>query len=150
MSKLDTQNLTLKVRCLADVDALLKLFSGDRDAIVKSVFVSDTHWRKNGFGTWSIFHKDELVGSLTLRRLADARVGFEVEIGEKFRKKGFAKEAATAVLSFGFRLHKIPEIFATVKSLNTSGRKLLESLQFTQRETAGDDVTFSLAPPLKK
>ena len=151
MSKLETKHLTLKVRALGDVDALTKLYSApDRDTVVKSIFLSDTHWRKNGFGYWSIFLKNELIGNTGLKRLADGKVSFEMEIDSKQRRKGYGTEASKSVLDFGFRLHKIPEIWVTVKTLDSVPSKFLQSLGFTQVPNTVESPSFVLQNPTKR
>ncbi len=144
MSKLDTKNLNLKVRTLPDVDALYELYLSlqvkdgspprfpDRDSVVKSVFLSDSNWRKNGYGYWSIFHKEKLVGNIGLKKTPEKQVYLELEIHPKFRRKGYGKEAALAVIDFAFRLHKISEINVAVESLNTIVETFLTALGFEQ------------------
>ena len=177
MSKLDTKNLKLRVRSLTDADDLLRVFQAvravqpswdprsaaglrmadpsnlqvpDRDWIVKSVFLSDTHWRKNGFGYWSVFINNTLIGSVGLKRNAERTVFLEVEIHPDYQKKGYAKEAASAAIDYGFRLHKIPAIFGTVKSLNTAAIKLMKSLGFEESSADAHDLTLCLKCPTKR
>lgn len=144
MSKLETKNLSLKIRTLPDADALHELYLSielkdstplrynDRDAVVKSVFLSDSHWRKNGYGYWSIFHKEKLVGSIGLKKNPEGLVNLEVEIHPKFRRKGYGKEAALAVLDYAFRLHKVPEVSVSVETLNSPVESFLTALGFEQ------------------
>lgn len=146
MSKLTTENLELRVRTLEDADALLKLYSDndvaqhlggltkDRDAIVKSVFTSDSHWRKNGFGFWSIYLKDkkEFVGSAGLRRGTDAQVEFLIHLNKKFWRKGYGTEAAKSILDFGFRLFKLKKVIASADEKNLAALGLLKTLGFQQ------------------
>lgn len=135
MSKLVTENLELRVRTLEDADAILALgIVKDRDQAVKSVFVSDSHWRKNGFGQWSILLKGgkEFVGTVGLQRGIDQRVEFSIFIAKKHLKKGFASEASRAVLDFGVRLFKLKKVFSATEKENIAGTKLLSKLGFKE------------------
>jgi ribosomal-protein-alanine N-acetyltransferase len=134
MSKLTTERLELKVRSLSDADALFAIFGGDRDQIVKGVFTSDTHWRKNGFGFWSIFLKNsgDLIGACGLKRLPapSTDVELQIHLAKKHWKKGLGTEACQAVLKFGFDLHKLPRIVALADEENLGSIKLLTKLGF--------------------
>jgi ribosomal-protein-alanine N-acetyltransferase len=146
MSKLSTERLELKVRALGDADALLAIYSdpdvskfignfkGERDEVVKAIFMSDTHWRKNGFGLWTVFLKKtgELIGTCGLRKLPPPSTDVElvIHLAKKHWKKGIGTEACQAVLKFGFDLHKLPRIVALVDDANTGSIKLLTKLGF--------------------
>lgn len=163
MSKITTEHLELKVRSLEDVDALVALYADpavtefiggalhDRDTVVKAVFLSDNHWRKNGFGSWSIVlkGKKELIGAVGLKRLPDAQVELFIHLAKKHWKKGYATEACQAVLDFGFRLFKLKKVIAHAPSKNPAPLKLMAKLGFVEigKETSSAaEILFEKIP----
>ena len=155
MSKIVTQSLELRVRALDHADALLQLYRaldtengmGDRDSVVKSVFLSDTHWRKNGFGYWSIYFSSRLIGNIGLIRQPDGSIGLWVEIHPEFRRKGLAREAVKAVLDFVFQLHKMPSIKLNTTKPDSTIIKFVETLGFKLMGTDKDSQFYVIQNP---
>ncbi len=145
MSKLETTNTTLKVRTLADADALFELLGdkavmqhaggpvADRDIVVKSVFTSDMLWRKTGLGHWSVFSNksNDLIGTVSLVKTPNG-TEFSIFLNKKSWKKGLGFEISQKVLEFGFGLHKLKEVFASLNPENTAGLALFKKLGFTE------------------
>ena len=144
MSKLSTARLELRVRALGDSDGLLALYSDpdvgmymggaitDRDKIVKAVFTSDSHWRKNGYGLWSVFLKTsgKLIGTCGLQLTISSETELLCHIAKTHWKKGYATEACQAVIKYGFEIHKLNQIVALSDGKNLAAIKVLEKLGF--------------------
>jgi RimJ/RimL family protein N-acetyltransferase len=72
-----------------------------------------------------------LIGDLAFK-LEDqqAEIGFSFD--PAFQKKGYAKEAVTALLEYAFNTLKLHRVHATTDPRNTASRRLLEQLGFRQ------------------
>ncbi|PLZ35868.1 GNAT family N-acetyltransferase, partial [Fischerella thermalis WC542] len=78
----------------------------------------------NGTGLWAIALKDsrEIVGTIILIQLRDEEENLtqDYEIGWHLKKsawgKGYATEAAKAILDYGFNTLKLPVIYAIARS----------------------------------
>ncbi|OKH17217.1 GNAT family N-acetyltransferase [[Limnothrix rosea] IAM M-220] len=95
---------------------------------------------KQGTGAWAVIEKDtaQPIGTILLVELADnngdRRTG-KIEIGWHFRQaswgQGFAFEAATCLLNYGFNVLKLPIIYAVLREDNWRSRRLAERLQMS-------------------
>ena len=92
----------------------------------------------NGTGIWAVIEKetDMPIGSILLVELPDNqgdRGTGDFEIGWHFRKaswgKGFAFEAATHLLNYGFDELKLPAIYAVLREENWRSQRLAERLK---------------------
>jgi RimJ/RimL family protein N-acetyltransferase len=97
-------------------------------------FVAD--WRANGFGWWYLGKRDgnEFVGEVGLQR---TEIDGEpvVEIGWTLLPahwgQGYATEAATAALAYGFETVRLDEIVAFTMPHNHASRRVMEKLRMT-------------------
>ena len=81
-----------------------------------------------------IFLNDEPIGSVGVFPEGDiyrknAELGYW--IGEPFWNKGYATEAVTAMLDYGFKNFAIERIYAAVFSYNDASKKVVEKAGFT-------------------
>jgi len=89
-----------------------------------------SHERQHGFGLWAVELKetDELIGDCGLF-LVEGR-GPEVEVAYHFGKEwwghGYATEAASACLAYGFRECGLEEIIAISYPQHTASRRVME------------------------
>ena len=91
------------------------------------------HWTTRGYGWWVVEQPEhnELMGWCGLQYLPETG---ETEIGYLLGKahwgKGYATEAASATLRFGFENLAIEKIIAVVHPENTASTRVLEKLGF--------------------
>ena len=94
-------------------------------------------WRANHFGQFGVFEKNsaKLIGYCGLQYL-DRTSEVEVYYGffKKYWKRGFAAEAAKAILRFGFEEINLEKIVAVTNPENVSSQKVLLRLGMTRGE----------------
>jgi RimJ/RimL family protein N-acetyltransferase len=102
-------------------------------------------YERLGFGMWLVELRDtgEAVGMCGLLKrdtLEDVDIGFTFL--ERFWSKGYAFEAASAVMDFGWTAAKLPRIVAITAPDNTSSMRLLEKLglRFVERRRLTPDA----------
>ncbi|MCC4267793.1 GNAT family N-acetyltransferase [Microbacterium schleiferi] len=96
-------------------------------------------YRDDGFGLWAVTdaETDEVIGDcgLTVQRTATAEV---VEVGYHLLRQrwglGYATEAASACLDWGFANVVVPEIYAIVRDTNLASMNVAIRLGMTVRE----------------
>jgi len=107
--------------------------------------------QENGFCRWAVIEKEsgKITGSCGYAYPHDTP---EVELGYLFARdvwgKGFATEAARAVLDYGFEKLAFREIIAITDLENTASQKVLEKIGFTRRgieKISGDEALIYLA-----
>jgi len=112
-------------------------FIGDRD--IKNIedaknYITNNYlvsYKKNGYGAYLLERKDDhsilgMCGLFKRPQLENTDIGFAL-LPEYF-KKGYAYEAATAVLEFSINELKIERIKAITTFENKSSQKLLEKI----------------------
>ena len=90
----------------------------------------------NGLGVWAVIEKaiDRVIGSILLVPLPnnDKTDSSKIEIGWHFRPAswgyGYATEAATAILNYGFQELKLPTIYAVTTSENSRSQRVMARL----------------------
>ena len=74
--------------------------------------------------------EDRLIGGCTLKRkrveFHEAFVGYAIH--PDFQRKGFATEAAAALVEFGFDSLRLVRIYAECNALNVASRRVMEKL----------------------
>lgn len=93
----------------------------------------------NGSGFWAILPKEteEIVGTIILIQLRDENEQLtpNYEIGWHLKKsawgKGYATEAAKAILDYGFKTLKLPVIYSIARSENTNSLRVIQRLGMT-------------------
>lgn len=93
----------------------------------------------NGSGFWAIIPKEteKIVGTIILIQLRDEdeQLTPNYEIGWHLKKsawgKGYATEAAKAILDYGFKTLKLPVIYSIARSENTNSLRVIQRLGMT-------------------
>lgn len=141
---IETRRLTIRSFTTRDAPALHERVFGDPEVMRfiprgASVSLERTrgtierfiaHEREQGFGLWAVDlnETDELIGDAGLS-LVEGR-GPEVEVAYHFGKAwwghGYATEAATAAMDFGFRECGLSEIIAICYPEHAASRRVME------------------------
>ena len=141
---LETQRLFLREMNMNDYDALYAVLA-DREIMQHYPYIFDeervkswiernmNRYRENGFGLWAVCLKEtgEMVGDcgLTLQNIDGKRLP---EIGYHIRRdcqrKGYAKEAASAVLKWAFENTEYPAFYSYCKYTNEPSYKTAEAI----------------------
>jgi RimJ/RimL family protein N-acetyltransferase len=152
MKALKTKRLLIEEGCLGDSSFIFKLlncpswveFIGDRgvktieDAenyIQKSLLAS---YAKNGFGLYKVSLKVTkepigLCGFLQRDYLESVDIGFAIL--PAYEGKGYAFEAAKALMDYGMSTLKFKAILAITSKNNTRSQKLLNKIGLLKKET---------------
>ena len=88
-------------------------------------------YRQFGFGMWLVELRETtepiaICGLLKRETLVDVDIGFTFL--ERFRAKGYAFEAASAVMDYAWNVAKLSRIIAITAAHNASSKRLLEKL----------------------
>lgn len=145
--RLETERLILRPCTSEDLDALTMLnsdpevmryisspLSRQQVADVIAWFVAE--WERLSYGWFALFEKEagDFVGQCGLQCLEARPDSSETElafvIAKEFWNKGYATEAAKAVLRFGFDQRRLPEIVAVTTEENYPSQRLLKKLGF--------------------
>jgi RimJ/RimL family protein N-acetyltransferase len=89
------------------------------------------HWRKHPYGVWTIRLKEskQFIGFCSLRSDIEAEeTALSYGILETYRRKGYAFEATSTVMQYGFKKCSLTRIVAGVKQDNIASIQLLEKL----------------------
>lgn len=101
----------------------------------------------NGIGRWAVIEKatNQFVGWAGLKLITtpiNNRVGY-YDLGYRFIKqywgKGYASEAAKAIVDYGFNRMGLKEIYGMVETGNIASRKVLEKAGLKYLETFEDE-----------
>ena len=125
-------------------DALYKVLA-DRDIMQHYPYTFDekrvsdwiernmNRYRENGFGLWAVCLKDtgEMIGDcgLTLQNIEGKmlpEIGYHIRADHQ--RKGYAKEAATAVRDWAFANTDYPALYSYCKYTNVGSYKTAESI----------------------
>jgi RimJ/RimL family protein N-acetyltransferase len=112
------------------------LSRAEADAFVDRI---ETHWETRGYGNFALEERESgaFVGLTGLFDVfPDAPFGQGVEIGWRlarpFWSKGYAREAAEAVIAAAFAEHDFPEIVAFTATPNVRSAALMQRLGMTR------------------
>ena len=89
-----------------------------------------SRWHSQGHGWWALMQGDEMVGAATLQRLAgvaDAPLEIGWRLQRSAQKKGFASEAARAIVDYA-RSIGVTEIVAVAHPENLASHAVMERL----------------------
>ena len=149
-----TARLTLRAYEPEDIDGVHTLLYGDSDVRHYTGGVSTKEetrsqiqryiddQRTNGYAYWAVIERESgaLVGEVGLKPLNDD--GPDVELGYAFGKgywrRGYALEAAFAVLEAGFSDLGLTRVVATVEPNNARSRRVLRRLGFAPAGTVAN------------
>ena len=162
MTKLETPRLTIRgfetsdLRALYEIcsDAEVMQFVGDNKPLTLEqceqwIAISNANYERQNFGAMAVIENSgqDLIGYCGIVLGEDTNAP---EIIYGFAKsawgKGFASEAANAMLKHGFQTVKLERIVATADPENTASLKILEQkLGFTYTHTQDDVHGFKTA-----
>lgn len=169
MKILETERLILRTWTYKDADALFEicrdaevmLHIGDRkpyETVEKAKEFLNwavRYQKENGFCRWAVIEKSsgKIIGSCGFAR----RDMEEAELGYLFARekwgKGFATEAASACLKYGFENIGLTKIIALTDIDHVKSQKVLEKIGFAPRGVEktddGDDLVFEIAGQVK-
>ncbi|UCH01702.1 MAG: GNAT family N-acetyltransferase [Candidatus Bathyarchaeota archaeon] len=110
-----------------------------RDEAEKSFNRILEHWTRHSFGLWAVFQKRKpsLMGRCGLNRIDEtSEVEIDFLLAKQFWGKGYATEAAQAVLEYGFTILHLSRIIALAKIENIASRKVMEKIGMRYRKNA--------------
>ena len=141
---LETDRLFLREMNIDDFDALYKVLA-DRDIMQHYPYTFDekrvrdwiernmNRYLENGFGLWGVCLKDtkEMIGDcgLTLQNIEGEmlpEIGYHIRADHQ--RKGYAKEAASAVRDWAFTNTDYPALYSYCKYTNVGSYKTAESI----------------------
>ncbi|WP_230729546.1 GNAT family N-acetyltransferase [Thalassospira xiamenensis] len=158
---LETERLWLRPRTLGDLD---DCFAMDREPgvtdSVQGPWADETEHRAfihdritmdygPGLGYWSLFRKtepDRFIGWVLL--IPEDAVGPEIEIGWRLKPafwgRGYASEAANAVLSHGFEKMKLDSFIACIDARNIGSLAVARKIGMRHHKTDSDGVQYAI------
>ena len=141
---LETDRLFLREMNIRDFDALYKVLA-NRNIMQHYPYIFDekrvrdwiernmNRYHENGFGLWAVCLKDtgEMIGDcgLTLQNIEGVtlpEIGYHIRADHQ--RKGYAKEAATAVRDWAFANTDYPALYSYCKYTNVGSYKTAESI----------------------
>jgi ribosomal-protein-alanine N-acetyltransferase len=112
------------------------------------------HWRRHGFGMWSLFLKDggAFVGRCGMRYMDNT---IEVELGYTLARahwgQGLATEASRAVLRYAFAVLRLDRIVALADPENTASVNVMKKVGMTFERSGhfydSDCVLYAITAP---
>ncbi len=115
--------------------AIRKLGVLDTAAAEHQLEIILDHWHTHGFGIWAMIERGSgcFVGECGLRWSDD---GADVELTygllPAFRSRGYATEAASAALAYGFNTLSLHQIVAMARGDNAASHHVLEKCGMTR------------------
>ncbi len=113
-----------------------------------------SYQQEHGFSRWAVLEKStgKIIGSCGFARLVETG---EIDLGYLFARevwgRGFATEAAGAILRYGFEDLKFDEVIALTDPEHTASQRVLEKIGFTcrgiQRYDEDDDQVYVAVNP---
>ena len=145
----ETDRLVIREQTLSDRPALYEIYA-DEDAVRymedlyedprdEEKYLADyikNQYRFYEYGIWAVVTKED--GKLIGRAGISMREGFDIPeigyiIGNRYRKRGYAKEALTAVIDHAYGELGMNELIAFTKEENVPSVLLLKSLGFIMK-----------------
>ena len=164
---IETKRLILRKMSEGDSEALLKIFSDpvamryfgvifDRPRMDQWVKENLTHEEKHGFSLFSVVLKDngEVIGDCgfeteTIDNQTIVGIGFD--FNSSYWGKGYATEAASAVLKQGFIEHEFESIYGWIDPENKPSQKVAEKIGMTvEKYVKRGKKTYALYRILRK
>lgn len=141
---LETDRLYLREMNMDDFDALYKVLADtnimqhypdifDEKRVISWIERNMNRYRDNGFGLWAVCLKDtkEMIGDcgLTLQNIDGEmlpEIGYHIRADKQ--RRGYAKEAASAVRDWAFTNTEYPALYSYCKYTNVGSYKTAESI----------------------
>lgn len=155
MTALETQRLTLRPYAEDDFDIMAALhgtpgvMAGLRDGALardeaRQYFDSYARdWTERGIGLWALFTKSggAYIGECGFW-VRDGFAGYALRyiLAEPHWRQGYAFEAATKALDWGFRTKRIPVVNAVSRVSNPGSERILQKLGMQLADTAHKGV----------
>ena len=97
-----------------------------------------------GFGPWIVIAADEVVGNAGFLGRPNARGEIELGYGilEEHRNRGYATEAARALMAWALAQRDIEQVVARSKLANGASNRVLEKLGMTRVGTDGAEARW--------
>jgi RimJ/RimL family protein N-acetyltransferase len=144
--RLETESLLLREFRIQDAEGFFTMnndpqvlqYTGD-DPFISIGAAADfirryDHYDKYGYGRWTILQKED-ESYLGFCGLKYHPATDEVDLGYRLRRnswgKGYATEAASACLRYGFQTLQLPCIIGRVAQANTASIRILEKIGMT-------------------
>ncbi len=113
------------------------------DEITKVIEMLKRQYVENGIARWAVVDKatNECIGWAGLKYFTEPLNNYVdfYELGYRFKRKhwgkGFATEASTAILDYGFKHLNVDRIYAITDPKNVKSKKVLTKLGFDLQET---------------
>jgi len=155
-TEIRTERLILRRFEHSDVDDMLNYWISDpqiQSLYCEPVYTSKpevqalldkyiSSYEKCDYYRWAVILKEtsECIGQIAFFLMDSTNHFAEIEycIGSKFQRKGFATEAARAVVRFGFKQIHLHKIQISHKSNNTPSKKVIENCGFIYEGTLRD------------
>jgi RimJ/RimL family protein N-acetyltransferase len=140
---LTTERLILRPVTMADHATLLAhwtapdvrefLFDGEilsPSAISRAIEDSERDFGTAGYGLWLVFEQETsgLAGTVGLRPLEDQGIEILYSLAAETRGKGYATEAAGAVLDYALGVLGLPEVLAEIDAGNQASAAVIARL----------------------
>lgn len=142
----ETDRLVIRLFRLSDADAMNHIF-GDPEVMRFGNGVQPPKWvrnwlcrclenyrQKSGIGPWAVIEKnsEEVIGYCGLFYFPDVCGQPETEIGYRLARsywgRGYATEAARAVLNYAFNILRLPRLISIIDPLNVRSIRVVEKL----------------------
>jgi ribosomal-protein-alanine N-acetyltransferase len=139
---LQTDRLVLRPLLPADAETLYQIYQAEDvlryfpnpnppqlEGVKRFIVGQQGHWEKYGYGNWGLLleGRNEIIGWAGLQYLPEmdeTEVGFLLD--RPFWGKGYATEAASASLQFGFERFNLDHIIALVHPGNLASQHVIE------------------------
>lgn len=99
-------------------------------------------YAKDGYYRWAVIEKtsDECIGQIAYFLVDNKNHFAEIEycIGSQFQRRGYATEAAKAVISYGFERINLHKVQICTKTINLPSKKVIEKCGLTYEGTLRD------------
>jgi ribosomal-protein-alanine N-acetyltransferase len=138
------QRLTLRAFSEADTEPMYRILTGKDvlryfpsskpptvDGVRRIVKGMINHWDEHGYGLWALESRSdgELIGRCGLQYLPDTdEVEVDFILGREHWGQGYATEAGSASIDYGFKELKVDFIVGIVHPKNIASQRVLEKI----------------------
>jgi ribosomal-protein-alanine N-acetyltransferase len=128
------QDMEAYVRMMGDREVGKWFPKGDgytREEARRSLDAILKHWNQWGFGIWALVGREDPVlrGRCGFNRILEtSEIEVDFVLARNYWRKGYATEAAEAVLAYGFNSLNFDRIIALAKPDNVASRRVIEKI----------------------